>query len=102
MFPFRYLGIVYNKCSDVTGVTGVDNNQAWCSTEVTTGGEHVEGKAAVCPNTCTGAEANSATSSTTITTTTTTPTTTTTTTGSSSSSSTTTTSTTTTTTTTTT
>ena len=65
VFPFRYLGIVYNKCSDVTGVTGVDNNQAWCSTEVTTGGEHVEGKAAVCPNTCTGAEANTATSSTT-------------------------------------
>merc|ERR1712064_223905 len=79
VFPFRYQGIVYNKCADVS-ISGIDNNQAWCSTEVTSGGEHIDGKVAVCPNTCSGAESKTAASTTTTTTTTTTPTTTTTTT----------------------
>merc|ERR1712064_141539 len=60
VFPFRYQGIVYNKCADVS-ITGIDNNQAWCATEVTSGGEHIDGKVAVCPNTCSGAESNTAT-----------------------------------------
>merc|ERR1711915_276708 len=83
VFPFRYQDIVYNKCADVS-ISGIDNNQAWCATEVTSGGEHIDGKVAVCPNTCSGAESNTATTTTTTTstttTTTTTPTTTTTTT----------------------
>merc|ERR1712130_395355 len=92
VFPFRYQGIVYNKCADVS-ITGIANNQAWCATEVTSGGEYIDGKVAVCPNTCSGAESNTATATTTTptttttTTTTTTPTTTTTATSSSSSSS---------------
>merc|ERR1712107_923753 len=57
VFPFRHLGIVYNKCADVT-ISGVSDNQAWCSTEVSSAGEHVVGKEGVCPNTCTGAESN--------------------------------------------
>merc|ERR1712012_392550 len=72
VFPFRHLGIVYNKCADVT-ISGVSDNQAWCSTEVSSAGEHVVGKEGVCPNTCTGAESNTASASTTTTTTTTTP-----------------------------
>ena len=74
---------MYNKCSDAAN-TEISDSQAWCSTEVTSGGEHIDGKAAVCPNTCEGAASNTATTTTTTaspsTTTTTTITTTTTTT----------------------
>jgi len=73
VFPFRYKGIVYNKCSDAAN-TEISDSQAWCSTEVTSGGEHIDGKAAVCPNTCEGAASNTATAATTTTTTTTTTT----------------------------
>merc|ERR1711909_110236 len=71
VFPFRYKGIVYNKCSDAAN-TEIADSQAWCSTEVTSGGEHIDGKAAVCPNTCEGAASNTAVATTTTTTTTTT------------------------------
>merc|ERR1712110_990631 len=69
VFPFRYKGIVYNKGSDAAN-TEISDSQAWCSTEVTSGGEHIDGKAAVCPNTCEGAASNTATATTTTTTTT--------------------------------
>merc|ERR1719400_1752390 len=70
IFPFRHLGIVYNSCTSVT-VAGVADSQAWCSTNITTAGEHVLGSEAICPNTCDGAASNTATSSSTTTTTTT-------------------------------
>merc|ERR1711971_328646 len=73
VFPFRYQGIVYNKCSDAA-ITEISDSQAWCSTEVTSGGEHIDGKAAVCPNTCEGAASNTAITTPTTTTTTTTTT----------------------------
>merc|ERR1712110_1340619 len=66
VFPFRYKGIVYNKCSDAAN-TEISDSQAWCSTEVTSGGEHIDGKAAACPNTCEGAATTTTTTTTTTT-----------------------------------
>merc|ERR1719222_251612 len=68
VFPFRHEGIVYNSCTDVT-VSGVADSQAWCSTNITTAGEHEVGSEAICPNTCDGAANNTATTTTTTTTT---------------------------------
>jgi len=66
IFPFRHLGIVYNQCSDVA-VSGVTGGEAWCSTNITTAGEHILGSEAVCPNTCPGAETTTTTTTTTTT-----------------------------------
>merc|ERR1719326_427129 len=66
VFPFRHEGIVYNQCTEVA-VSGVTGSQAWCSTNITTAGEHIAGSEAVCPNTCDGAQNNTATASTTTT-----------------------------------
>merc|ERR1712048_16404 len=73
VFPFRHEGVVYNQCTEVA-VSGVTGSQAWCSTNITTAGEHIAGSEAVCPNTCDGAQNNTATATTTTTASTTTTT----------------------------
>merc|ERR1711933_583774 len=45
-FPFRYKGVVYTECATV------DQSQAWCSTSITAGGEHVAGSEGFCPSSC--------------------------------------------------
>merc|ERR1711915_53754 len=73
VFPFRHMGVTYNSCAKTA-----DKEMAWCSTNTTEAGEHIEGHYGFCPKTCPGAEENPSTTSTTTTTTTTTATTTTT------------------------
>merc|ERR1711971_1450914 len=68
VFPFRHLGVTYTSCT----TTGRD--MAWCSTNTTSAGEHVENYYGYCPSTCPGAENN--TTTTTLATSTTTTTTT--------------------------
>merc|ERR1712038_856498 len=72
VFPFRHLGITYTSCT----TTGKD--MAWCSTNTTSAGEHVEGNYGYCPSTCPGAENNTTTTTSPTTTSTTTSSTTTT------------------------
>merc|ERR1712183_107499 len=43
IFPFKYRGVVYNKCTWVDAATHT-NNKAWCSTEVDSRGYHVGGQ----------------------------------------------------------
>merc|ERR1712013_147494 len=78
VFPFRHLGITYTSC------TTIGKDMAWCSTNTTSGGEHVDGNYGYCPASCPGAENNTSTttgsSTTTTTASSTTPSTTTTTT----------------------
>merc|ERR1712066_230320 len=50
VFPFRHLGITYTSCT----TSGKD--MAWCSTNTTLAGEHIEGFYGICPDTCPGAE----------------------------------------------
>merc|ERR1711915_506 len=60
VFPFRHLGVTYNSCA-----TTSDKEKAWCSTNTTEAGEHIEGHYGFCPQTCPGAEENTSTSTTT-------------------------------------
>merc|ERR1712183_636917 len=43
IFPFKYRGVVYNKCTWVDAAQHT-NNKAWCSTEVDSRGYHVGGQ----------------------------------------------------------
>merc|ERR1712061_170833 len=65
VFPFRHLGITYTSCT----TSGKD--MAWCSTNTTLAGEHIEEYYGFCPDTCPGAENNTTTTSSTSTTSTT-------------------------------
>merc|ERR1711963_141941 len=56
VFPFRYLGVIYNSCA-----TTSDKENAWCSTNTTKAGEHIEGHYGFCPLSCPGAEDNTPT-----------------------------------------
>jgi len=53
VFPFRYKGVVYTEC------TSIDQSQPWCSTSVTSSGDHVTGSLGFCPSTCAGAGSSS-------------------------------------------
>merc|ERR1711892_266314 len=64
IFPFRHLGVTYTSCT----TTGKD--MAWCSTNTTSAGEHVENNYGFCPDTCPGAENNTTTTTTSTTSTT--------------------------------
>ena len=66
IFPFRHQGVTYTSCA-----TTDDKEMAWCSTNTTTTGEHVEGFYGFCPSSCPGGENNTSTTSTTTTTSTT-------------------------------
>merc|ERR1711915_679116 len=70
VFPFRHMGVTYTSCAKTA-----DKEMAWCSTNTTEAGEHIEGHHGFCPQTCPGAEENTPTTSTATTTTTTSTTT---------------------------
>merc|ERR1712038_1956066 len=46
VFPFRHNGVVYQSC------TTVDTGVSWCSTAVTSQGDHVAGSEGTCPASC--------------------------------------------------
>merc|ERR1711953_1664453 len=50
VFPFSYRGVVYDKC------TAINSDFAWCSTQISSRGEHVKDQwgecAASCAKTC--------------------------------------------------
>ena len=50
VFPFKFKGVVYDKCTGVETVSG----GSWCSTEVDSNGGHVEGKYGECDSMCSG------------------------------------------------
>ena len=49
-FPFKFLGTVYNSCTDMR--KDVTNNKPWCSTKVDETGRYMHGNWGNCDESC--------------------------------------------------